>query len=67
MITYEQIVQDPAVREYISRADESLMALGYTEHSFAHVTRVAETAKYIMEKTTSEEESARLYKRAQDL
>lgn len=50
MITYEQIVQDPAVREYISRADESLMALGYTEHSFAHVTRVAETAKYIMEK-----------------
>ncbi|MDD2295408.1 MAG: HD domain-containing protein [Eubacteriales bacterium] len=50
MITYEQIVQDPAVREYISRADESLMALGYTEHSFAHVTRVAETAKYILEK-----------------
>ena len=50
MITYEQVVQDAAVREYISKADESLMALGYTEHSFAHVTRVAETAKYIMEK-----------------
>ncbi len=50
MITYEKATQDPAIREYIARADASLMALGYTEHSFAHVTRVAETAKYIMEK-----------------
>ena len=26
-----------------------MSALGFTEHSFAHVTRVAETAKYILE------------------
>jgi len=26
-----------------------LLALGYTEHSFAHVTKVAETARYIIE------------------
>ena len=38
MITYEQVKQDPAIRAYISKADESLVALGYTEHSFAHVT-----------------------------
>ena len=37
-----------AVRTYIQRADESLTALGYTEHSFAHVTAVAENAAYIL-------------------
>ena len=26
-----------------------MLALGYTEHSFAHVTKVAETARYIIE------------------
>ena len=30
-------------------ADVSLEALGFTEHSFAHVTRVAETAAYLLE------------------
>ncbi len=49
MVTYEQIRQDAAVNTYITRADESLAALGYTEHSFAHVTRVAEEAGYILE------------------
>ncbi|MGM9680094.1 MAG: HD domain-containing protein [Eubacteriales bacterium] len=44
MITYEQIRKDPAIRVYITRADESLSAMGYTEHSFAHVSRVAEVA-----------------------
>ena len=49
MITLEQIRQNTAIQTYITRADESLAALGFTEHSFAHVTRVAETAKYILE------------------
>ena len=49
MITYEQIKSDPAVKTYIAKADESLIALGYTEHSFAHVTKVAQTAKYLLE------------------
>lgn len=44
MITYSDVRQDAAVRTYIQKADESLLALGYTEHSFAHVTKVAETA-----------------------
>ena len=48
MITYEMLRQSPEIRTYISRADESLCALGYTEHSFAHVTRVSETAAYIL-------------------
>ena len=47
-MTYEQIRQDNAVRTYITQADASLAALGYTEHSFAHVHQVAETAGYIL-------------------
>ncbi len=49
MITYADIQKNEAIRTYISKADESLIALGYTEHSFAHVTRVAETARYILQ------------------
>ena len=49
-MTYEQIRQDEAVRVYISQADAVLSALGFTEHSFAHVTKVAETAGSLLEK-----------------
>ncbi|MCI6028598.1 MAG: HD domain-containing protein [Clostridiales bacterium] len=48
-MTYETIRADETIKTYISRADESLAALGYTEHSFAHVTKVADTARYILE------------------
>lgn len=48
MLTYEDVKNNSAVRIYIQRADESLTALGYTEHSFAHVTAVAENAAYIL-------------------
>ena len=49
MVTYEDIKRNEAVKTYITAADKSLAALGFTEHSFQHVTRVAETAKYILE------------------
>ncbi len=49
MITYEQIKQNDAVRTYIQKADESLAALGYTEHAFAHVMKVADSVRYILE------------------
>ena len=48
MLTFAEVKQNPAIRTYIERADESLIALGFTEHSFAHVGRVAETAGYIL-------------------
>ena len=48
-MTYQQIRQDPAVRVYIEKADDALKALGYTEHSFAHVSKVAETAGMLLE------------------
>ena len=47
-MTYEEIRRDEAVKVYIAQADASLNALGFTEHSFAHVTRVSETAGYIL-------------------
>ena len=48
MVTYKQIVNDPDVRAYITAADKSLCALGYTEHSFAHVGHVADCAARIL-------------------
>ncbi len=48
-MTYEQIKNDRAVRIYIAQADATLNALGFTEHSFAHVTKVAETAGELLQ------------------
>ena len=48
MITYESIRKDEAIRTYITRADESLAALGFTEHSFPHVCHVAQMAGEIL-------------------
>ena len=49
MLTYKEVTKSERIKTYIIRADESLAALGYTEHSFAHVIHVAETAGYILE------------------
>jgi metal-dependent HD superfamily phosphatase/phosphodiesterase len=48
-MTYEQVRRDEAVKVYIAQADASMNALGFTEHSFAHVGRVAQIAGYILE------------------
>ena len=49
MITFEEIKKNETINTYIKKADESLEALGYTEHNFAHVTKVATDAAYILE------------------
>ena len=48
-MTFEEVRKNEAIRTYISMADASLKALGFTEHSFPHVTHVAEKAGYILE------------------
>ncbi len=48
-MTFEEIKNNRTVQAFIRQADESLKALGYTEHSFAHVTKVALTAGKILE------------------
>ena len=60
MITYESLKQNEEIRTLIARADESLRVLGFTEHSFAHVCRVADTAGYILESLGYSEHEAEL-------
>ena len=47
-MTYEEVLKNEEIRTYIQKADESLVALGFTEHSFPHVCGVAHTAAYIL-------------------
>lgn len=47
-ITFQDICKDESVNTYIRKADESLTALGYTEHSFPHVIKVANVASDIL-------------------
>ena len=61
-MTYKEIKANSAINTYITRADESLVALGFTEHSFAHVTRVAETAGYILSELGYSEHDVELAK-----
>ena len=49
MLTYEKLRENEEIRTYIIRADESLKALGYTEHSFAHVCKVADDVRTLLE------------------
>ena len=47
-ICYETVRNSEEIRTYITQADQSLLARGFTEHSFAHVTRCAEFAARIL-------------------
>lgn len=49
-VTYEDVRNSEEIRTYIKQADESLKAIGYTEHSFAHCTKVAKVAGDLSEK-----------------
>lgn len=62
MLTYEAVSNSKTIRTYITRADESLSALGFTEHSFSHVIHVAKTAGYIMQTMGYDERTIELSK-----
>lgn len=47
-VTFDDVQNSPEIRTYITQADASLIALGFTEHSFAHVTRCAQVAADIL-------------------
>ena len=49
MLTYDQVRKSETIKTYIIRADESLGALGFTDHSFSHVVHVAQMAGYILQ------------------
>ena len=62
MITYNEIKQNETIKTYIIEADKALLAMGYTEHSFQHVCKVAEDAAYILTKINRPEREIELVK-----
>jgi len=60
MIKFEDIKNSKEIRTYIERADEGLAALGYTEHSFAHVGKIAHQAQELLTKLGYDERTAEL-------
>lgn len=48
MLTFAQTIENEEIQTYIRKADEALGVLGFTEHSFPHVTKVARTARDIL-------------------
>ena len=61
-MTYNELKKNKEIATYITKADESLLALGFTEHSFAHVGRVADTAANILQTLDFDEHSIELVK-----
>ncbi len=62
LVTYKYIKENHDIMEYIRQADEALAALGFTEHSFAHVERVASTAAMILTTLGYDERTVELAK-----
>jgi len=62
MLTYEELKSNESIKEYIRKADETLYARGYTEHSFAHVCKVAITAEHILKTLEASEHDIELAK-----
>ena len=62
MLTFNELKHNEAVNTYIKKADESLVTLGYTEHSFAHVTKVSVTAADILQRLGYSEHDIELTK-----
>jgi metal-dependent HD superfamily phosphatase/phosphodiesterase len=50
LVTIEQVRQDPEVIAFVTKANESLNALGYTEHGPRHAGLVGHIAQNIMER-----------------
>jgi putative nucleotidyltransferase with HDIG domain len=59
-VTYEILKKDEQVRAYIETGNNNLKVLGYTDHSFAHVSKTAETAATILIDLGFPEETAEL-------
>lgn len=49
MLKFDDIKNNERIKTYIKKSDESLNVMGYTEHSLAHVSKVAKTAGYLLE------------------
>lgn len=61
-VSFKEIKESEEVRTYIKQADASLQAIGYTEHSFAHATKCAEVAGWILEELNYSQDEIELVK-----
>lgn len=61
-MTFEQIKNSPEINVYIKEADKSLSAMGYTEHSLAHVSKCVSVVTYILEELGYDEHTVELAK-----
>ena len=62
MISYNTLIKDNSIKQYIQAADDSLRELGFTEHSFAHVSKVATDAAEILSALGYDEHTVELAK-----
>ena len=61
-MTYQEIKKNEEVRVYLKKGNDNLGVLGYTDHSEAHCTVVAERAGLILKKLEYPEETIELAK-----
>ena len=61
-MTYQEIKKNEEVRAYLKKGNDNLGVLGYTDHSEAHRTVVAERAGLILKKLEYPEETIELAK-----
>ena len=64
MITFDLLKKNSDINTYIVLADKSLEVLGFTEHSFAHVNKVAQECEYILRELGYPEKEIELAKTA---
>lgn len=60
MVSFSDIKNNEDIKTYIKAADEALLALGYTEHSFAHVCTVSDRAADILRSVGADESEIEL-------
>lgn len=61
-MTYKDIIKNEEVQELLKKGNDNLGLLGYTDHSAAHCTRVAESAAHILKKFDYPEHDIELVK-----
>jgi len=62
MITLEDVKKNPEVQQLIQSSQEQLNALGYTEHSFRHISIVSKRAGDVLEMLGYDEKRVELAK-----
>jgi len=59
-VSLKEVRHDPRVRTYITRANEQMMAIGYTEHGHRHAGICSTIARYILTTLSCSEREAEL-------